>query len=194
MCFPFMRVFLYLAGPASDAVYLPVCVLLRRRALFPDAFRSAWQTSRLCAGCFRLLRVLSIPIGTERGNGNRRAGCPTAARPCGVCVQSVQDAGVRYGLCRDGCGFSVLSWAAVQGGAEPHGCGHACLCRREGRYGRAIRMRSALHAFGVYRCRSHGVRENHRPVGQELPAADGGIETSGAPNKVRRLAVAVVYV
>lgn len=64
--------------------------------------------------------------------------------------------------------------------------------------GGAIRQGNP-HAFRspcvrVYRCRSRGVRENHRPVGQELPAADGGIETSGAPNKVRRLAVAVVYV
>lgn len=152
-----MRVFLYLAGPASDAVYLPVCVLLRRRALFPDTFRSARQTSRLCAGCFRLLRVLSIPIGTERGNGNRRAGCPTAARPCGVCVQSVQDAGVRYGLCRDGRGFSVLSWAAVQGGGTAWL--RACVFVPKGG---AVRQGNP-HAFRspcvrVYRCRSREVR------------------------------------
>ncbi len=147
MCFPSMRVFLYLAGPASDAVYLPVCVLLRRRALFPDTFRSARQTSRLCAGCFRLLRVLSIPIGTERGNGNRRAGCPTVARPCGVCAVCAGCGSAVWPVQGRGRIFcSVLGGGA--GGAEPYGCGHACLCRREGRYGRAIRMRFALHAFG----------------------------------------------
>ena len=76
-------------------------------------------------------------------SGGMPDGCTTVRCVCSLC---------RMRECGMACAGTGVDFLFCLGrrcrGAEPHGCGHACLCRREGRYGRAIRMRSALHAFG----------------------------------------------